>query len=186
MSAPQAHHILRIPGRLVKNPTNMSSDYPYGGTELGVIRDIEWSPGIQAEKLHAEEFGLAVGSIITRQEGVMAAVLRSWDNDFLSTVFPNTQADEFGEVGVLGRVSGSGVNRVGYDEFDKGFKLLFAPFAANQHRFLLLHNAVPMIEDTFRLRLTLADEFGLPVIFYAAADSQGRTFTWDVKENLVL
>lgn len=186
MSTPRAHDILRVPGRLVKNPTDLAAAYPYGGTELGVVRDIEWSPGIHSEKLHAEEFGLAVGALITHQEGVLAAVLRSWDGDFLSTIFHNIQADEFGEIGVLGRVSGSGINRTGYDEFDKGFKLLFAPFAENHHRFLLLHNAVPLVEDTFKLRLTLADEFGLPVMFYAGADAQGRTFTWDIKENIAL
>lgn len=185
MSAPLARNVLRVPGRLVKNPTDLSSAYPYGGTELGVVRDIEFTPGIGTEHLMAEEFKTSVGTIVTGHNAVLACVLRSWDNDMLAAVLPNVQTDAFGEVGVLGRV-GDGFNRAGYDMETQAFKLLFAPFAEEQHRFILLHNAVPLIEESQRMRLVLSEEFGLPLMFYASPDSQKRTFTWDLKANLVL
>lgn len=184
MSAPEARNILRIPGRLVKDPTNLSAAYPHGGTELGIVRSIIFKPGLAIERLVAEEFKTTVNAIVTGYEAVLGCVLRSWDNDMLAAVFPNIQTDGFGEVGVLGRVNAA--RRAGFDMAELAFKLLFVPIAADQHRWLLLHNAIPLVDETQELRMALSEEYGLSIMFHAAPDSQGRTHTWDLKENISL
>lgn len=184
MSTSLARNILRIPGRLVKNPTDMTAVFPYGGTELGVFRDMWWSIGIKSERLVPEDIKAGVAHIVTEFEPVASCCLRSWDNDFIASVFMNAQTDSFGEVGDAGKVQGT--RRAGFDLADLNFKLLFAPLAEDFHRFLYFPNAIPLIDETQQIRLSLAEEFGIVVLFSAAPDSQGRTHIWDIKENIVL
>ncbi len=184
MSAPAARNVLRMPGKLVKSPTSLSTTYPYGGTELGVLRNVMWTPGTKYDRAIAEEWKTAVAAFVEEERTLVAAVLRSWDNDLLSWVHRNVQTSAFGDVGLLGRVQGTGVNRAGYDQGDLGAKLLFAPQAPGAHRALLLHNAVPMLDESAELQLSISREFGLALMFEAFPDATGRTFSFDFLENL--
>ncbi len=186
MSAPNVRNILRMPGRLVKNPTNLAADYPHGGTELGVVRDIVWKIGTKTEDLIAEEFGTPVSVIVTQEIAVVACVLRSWDNDMITSVFRNIQTSVQGDVGIKGAVNGSGINRTGYDMVNKGMKLLFSPIAVDHHRHLLLYNAVPMTDESAELQMSIAEEFGMSLMFKALPDSNGRTLAADLRDNLSL
>ena len=46
MGNPYSRNVKRIPARLVKDPTNIAIDWPYGGTPLGVARDIEFRENV--------------------------------------------------------------------------------------------------------------------------------------------
>lgn len=186
MVAPNVRNILRIPGRLVKDPTDLTAAYPHGGTELGIVRDLRWSPGIKTERLSPEEFKTPVAALITDEEPVMACTLRTWDNDLLAAIFPNIQTSQDGDVGLLGKVAGSSHNRPGYDLGNKGFKLLFSPQAVDHHPHLLFYRAVPLFDDTVDLQLSIAEEFGMSLMFVGMPDAQGRTYAKDLRDNLSL
>ena len=57
MSTGSVRDVLRVPGKLVINPTDITAAFPHGGTELGLTRDSEMRFGIKTELVHAEEWG---------------------------------------------------------------------------------------------------------------------------------
>lgn len=186
MSAPYARDVLRIPGKLVKTPTNLSAAFPYGGTELGVVRDMAFQVGHKTDLPEAEEFKAIAAVLNSGESPVFACVLRSWDNDMISTVWHNIQTSTHGQVGMVGKVSGSGITRAGANLTSRGIKLLFAPQADDIHPSILIYNAVPMLAESSELQLSIGREMGLALIFRGLPDSTGRTFVVDQRSNLTL
>lgn len=186
MAAPNVRNIFRLPGRFVKSPTNLAADYPHGGTELGVARNMEFRPGIETQELIAEEWKRPIGVVVTMERAVMAGVLRTWDNSLISSLFHNVQTDSFGEVGIVGQGQGAGINRAGYDLKEKGMVLFFSPHAVDDHRSIIFYNAVPVIEESMKLGLSIKEEFGVPFFFLAMPDRQGRDYKMDLRANLTL
>jgi hypothetical protein len=124
--------------------------------------------------------------VITSEEAVLAGVLRTWDDDLIKHLFHNTQTSAFGEVGIIGRGQGTGVNRAGFDMVSKGLVLLFSPVAVDEHRCILIYNAVPSVQDSMALGLSIREEFGVPFFFIACPDKQGRDYAIDLRANLTL
>lgn len=186
MSSPYPRSILKIPGKLVKNPTDLSAAYPHGGTELGVCRDVVMNFGVQVDFPIAEEFKAPAAAILQEERAFFACVLRSWDDDMLSTIWHNTQTSTYGETGVLAKVSGSGVKRAGTNLATRGVKLFFSPHAVDQHRAVLLYNAVPIPAETAELQLSIGREMGLAIVFRALPDQLGRMYACDLRGNMTL
>lgn len=186
MSAPNPRDILKIPGRLVAAPTNMDAEYPYGGTELGVCRDVAMNFGVSVDFPIAEEFKTPTAAILQEERSFFACVLRSWDNDMLTKVWHNISTSTYGEVGINGRASGSGIKRAGTNLASRAFKLLFAPHATAQHRFVLLYNVVPMPAESAEMQLSIGREMGLALMFRCLPDELGRMYSVDLKSNLTL
>jgi hypothetical protein len=186
MAAPNVRNVIRVPGRLVKDPTNLQAAYPHGGTELGIARTMEYRPGIETQELIAEEWKRPIGVVVTMERPVMAGVLRTWDNSMMAALFHNTQTDAFGEVGIVGSSQGAGINRAGYDLKEKGIVLFFSPHAVDDHRCIIFYNAVPVIEESARIGLSIKEEFGIPFFFTAMPDRQGRDHKVDLRANLTL
>lgn len=183
MSAPNVSNIYRSPGRLVKNPTSLTSAYPFGGTELGIARDMAFKPMIATRKLIAEEFKSPVEVILTGTQAVMTGVMRTWDNSMMSTLFPEVTTSSAGDVGIVDTVAGA---RPGYPLTRKACVLLFSPLAVDLHKSILIYNAVPIVDEAFEMRLSLAEEFGLPFAFQAIPDAYGRSYAIDLRANLSL
>lgn len=186
MSAPLPRNVLKIPGKLVKDPTNLDSDYPHGGTELGLVRDMVLNFGVQYDYPMAEEFKAPAAQILAAENPIFACVLRSWDDDMLSALWPNAFVSAFGEVSLRSKVSGSGVTRAGANLTSRGFKLLFSPHAVDYHPFVLAYNAVPMIAETAEMQLSIGKEFGLALMFNLMPDSTGRRWELGQRANLTL
>lgn len=188
MSTALVRDVLRIPGRIVINPTNLASAFPHGGTEMGLTRDAEMRFGISTSLVTAEEWGQApVESVYTGESAVFAAVLREWDNDAIDNIFPNTGTGATsGDRSILGRVSGGSFNRAGYLLSNKSFILLFSPKAVDRHPMVLVRKAIPMVEETSLMRLSLAEEFGIGVVFQAIPNSTGQVYDIGKREDLTL
>ena len=136
----------------------------------------------------AEEWGqVPVEAVYAGESAVFAAVLREWDNDALSNIFPNTGTGTVSaDRTILGRSSGVGVNRAGYLLSNKSFILLFSPKAVDRHPMVLVRKAVPMVDEAATLSLSLAEEFGIGVVFHAIPDSSGRLYDIGKREDLTL
>jgi hypothetical protein len=155
--------------------------YPHGGTELGIARDMMFKPNIKTRKLIAEEFKSPVEILWVGDEPVMAGVLRTWDNAMISTLFYGTQTSARGDVGIIDTVT-----RPGYPMSRKGITLLFSPLAVDAHKHILIYNAVPVVEEAFEMRVSLAEELGIPFFFQGIPDAYGRTYAVDLRANLSL
>lgn len=176
MSAPFPRNVIRAPGKLVKNPTNLNTAYPHGGTELGEVRQMVFRFGMESEKLVAEEWRRPVSVIITDEIAIMAGILRSYDNDLLATLFPNTSTGTSSGAVVVNSFANAG-NRAGYDMAAQSVKLLFSPQAVDHHPMILVYNAVPLPDNSANLRLAVGEEYGLAFMFLVTPDSRG----WDYR-----
>ena len=187
MSAPDIRKIFRFPGRLIKSPTNLSAASPYGGTQMGIARAMKFQTGYKVVRSDAEEFGRRVAVTLAGEYAVLTCVLRTYDNDAISTLFPNTSAPTLGRLrGIDGRASGSGISRAGTALDASAFKLLFVPLAIEEHPAILIYNAVPVIDEAAELQMSIGQEFGLACMFEATPDSSGRDYSVKALADLSL
>ena len=87
---------LRVPGRLVVNPTNLAAAFPYGGVELGTIQEVTLEPGERRSPAwRAEEFaGDSFDALYLGSDWFATATLSQWTTDTLVTagVLPGAAA----------------------------------------------------------------------------------------------
>lgn len=173
MAAPNTRNVVKIPGTLVKNPTNLSAAYPYGGTILGEIRAFSFAVQSKHEEITAEEWGDQVVDIVHGGTSVkLSCVLRGFDNDALEAIFPDTEvAVPSRERRISWRVDNG---RAGTLLSTLSFVLLFVPKAADRHNAVLMRDAVPVVEDALELLLSQDKEAELPVLFYGRPDANNK------------
>lgn len=173
MATPAARHMLKIPGKLIQDPTNLSAASPYGGTVLGLVRAIYFRPTSKSKAIEAEEWGSQVVEVIHGGTScVMAAVLRGYDDDALSAMFLDTATGTPSRDTVARFRVDSG--RAGTLLSTKSMKLLFEPGAPIRHRAIILREALPVVTDETEMALDQTEELGIPVMWYGVPDSSGR------------
>lgn len=183
MAAPTAQSVIRAPGKLVKDPTSLTGAYPYGGTELGVVRTMEFRPNVRVTVLRAEEWKRPVAHIVTGEEAAMAGVLRSWDADMLALLFPNTRTGATTGKPAVEGLANSG-NRAGFRLEARALKLLFAPDAVDYVPMVLIYRAVAVIDAAASMAMRITEEWGTPFMFAATPDSEGRDYRVMFKDDL--
>jgi len=177
MATPNVQNIIRIPGRLCYNPTDLTLDYPHGGVALGVVRDMVFHFGAKTTLTTGEEWG----GVVTRawysgEAPFLACVLREFDKDALTKIFPNTQIGSVTDDVIINYLPAGSGNRPGYDLANLEIKLLFSPFSTEHDPFIIVYAAVPTIDADAALMLSYDEEIGIPITFWAAVDSSGRTY----------
>ena len=183
MSIPNIDDILRVPGRLCIDPTNLAIAYPHGGIGIGVIRNILVKQASVSYSVTAEEFGKeTVDMVYGGETWVLGAVLRSYDKDAIQKLFPNTS------LGVSGQrvISHPGATREGHLLSSRTVKLLFSPDDTTNHPMVLLHKAAPLVEETAEFNLSLAQELGLAIMFVGLRDASNRVIAIGIGSDLTL
>lgn len=132
---------LETPGRIVKDPTSFSGSFPYGGTELGLVRDVAWTLTEVRTRVRAEELGVAVvGDLFAGEAFVLAFALRGQDDDAKAAVWPNTRVGARTQRRVL---YGPGTRKPGaLVENYAACALLFVPDDP-EHDAVILPRAIP-------------------------------------------
>ena len=184
MGTANARLIRRVPGRLVKDPTDLSIAFPFGGTPLGITGAMEFRPAIQTTQTQDEMIGRTIQTVVTAEQPVFAGVVRDSDPDIFKLVFLNTKDGDQGVV-VKGRAFGTGAsNRAGFNLRDRGFKLLFAPLAVDSEDHILMYHAVPQVDESAALQKSIANENNMAVIFEAQPDDTGRDYDIGRRDDL--
>lgn len=187
MAAPSASSILRVPGDLIWNPTDLGNPPAYGGTYLGMARDKEFIPQPVLRPIWAEEMSTYTDVIYGGERVVFKCVLRYPDSDALTTAAFKAIASGSSGIHWLFRPGGTTANtRAGTSLFTRAGKLLFAARARTDHPFLILYNAIPAIDESAKLQMSLGEEYGLALVFYGTPDSSGRVYDTGRRANLVL
>lgn len=189
MSAANTASIIRAFGTLIWNPTDLGAAEPYGGTYLGQVRGIVFKPQPQYRDIWAEEFGSVTDSIYVGEGPCeIRATLRYPDVDMVNVVAPKSIQPGSSGIHWLFRPGGTTSNtRAGTSLYDsKSGKLLFAPYATNAHPMILMYKALPQIATDGEIPFSIKDEWGLPVRFVGAPDSNGRVYDTGRKATLVL
>lgn len=189
MAAPVTASIIRVPGTLIWNPTDLGQAEPYGGTYLGTVRGIVFKPNPKYRDIWAEEFGSVVDSFYVGEGPCeIRGVVRYPDADMVNAVAPKSIQPGSSGIHWLFRPGGTTANtRAGTSLYDtKAGKLLFAPYADNAHPMILMYKALPQIASDTEIPMSWKDEWGLPVKFVGAPDSNGRVYDTGRKATLVL
>ncbi len=177
--------VLRVPGRFCSAPTNLSAAFPHGGTALGIIHHAAARRIGRYDFVRAHEFA---GEVVEVVEGgadwVMAAMVRQYDNDAIAAIWPHTgtggtSSDKYIEY------PGS-TNRAGTLLSTNAFVLMFVPNDTTNHPCVLMRRAVPMIEETAELRLSVLYEFATPVVFACLRPASGQAVEIKLKEDISL
>lgn len=163
--------LLRIPGRIVINPTNLAAAFPHGGTYLGGSTKIALAVSRFSSEVSEEAFGRKVmldaldlgeswgvfGTLVAPDQGQMQRFFMSGGEVGAST----------GEVGIVypGVSPGAGVNQVGTWLGGRAVKFLFAPLDPLQ-RAIYFPRAISLLLDALMAQ-SMLEKFGAPFVFKA-------------------
>ncbi len=184
MALARADNILRIPGRLIAAPTDLTIPSPFGGTELGMASDIIWRPNQRRKEIHGEEYGGEIVDFVkTGQAPQLGMFIRGFDEDMILKVFEGSSVS-----------TKTGKPQVDYPTDEApgtlasatGFKLLYAPDNTEDHPGILLYNAVALLEEVSEIRFSRKIEFGIAVLFYGIRDATNRIYQKMLMEGMVL
>lgn len=162
MAAGNASRILRAPGRLVVNPSDLSLAYPYGGTEVGktrlaVLQSLGTGYRVECEGLGGEASDILEGPA----RYVFSCFLRGWDDDAVETLFADNH--------VAGDVSGHAVLREpfarisGSSALPRAVSLLYVPDDPINAPACLIYRGVPDFSDGAELAWQRGEELGIPL-----------------------
>lgn len=184
MTTPRAADIAYVPGRLSFGPSSLVAPYPHGGTALGIVRAIAARPNILHHAIEAEEYGGETVEYVSARDGAwtLAAILRSYDDDAVSKLFPNTS---IGTVSQRRLVSQPGAVRTGRLMSGSSIVLVFTPDSSDE-RMLVLHRAIPMVEEAVLLTMAQAIPLEVGVVFAGIRNAAGKSASWGMREDIAL
>lgn len=166
--------VKRVSGRLLANPTQAfaGGTYPYGGTELGRVQDVELEPLSQQVVIEYELLG-KVGAVIN--PGIrwrFRATLRGFDDDALALLFASSSAA--GELSQHRGLDVPGTLEVGGSADARSLLLVYVPDDPTDHPAIILWAAYPDWSDGARMRFDHRYDLTLPVVCECVEDSDGR------------
>lgn len=188
VTPPDPRNIIgQVPGRLCVAPTDLSADFPHGGTRIGNV-DAEATLIREApvQPLTAEEWGNEVYEVISGGETwSFAARLKEWNVAGYTRFFLNASA---GDTSQRAYVEAPGDNRAGYRYSSRAAVWCFSPLAQDTHAFVLFYNALPMVEEAAEmlLRRGPGGNLEVPVVLVATRDSSDRILAWGSRKDIAL
>lgn len=187
MGAANVREILLVPGSLIAAPTDLTTAHPHGGTELGLVRNIVLEFGFKGVPIPAVEWGTVSDVIYGGEDVLLSCVIRSFDDDMVTKIFPNTAEGSTSQHRLVTFFPGdNNKNRPGYLLSNKAFKLFFSPDSVDQHNGILLYNALPMLANTARMDLGRNREIGIDVVFQATPDGSGQSYAIGRRQDISL
>ena len=174
MATARARDVLKIPGKLVKDPTDLAAAYPYGGTELGLYRSVVFNPGMSYRPILAEEHAMAAVEVLVGEMApTVACTLRSYDDDAIAAIFPQQAAGgTSGHKVISWKATGTG--RAGTRVSQSSMKLLFVPNAPIRHPAIYIPDAMPAIAEDASVALSSGSEWGVNIVFHCRPDATDR------------
>lgn len=172
MAAGAASRVLRVPGRLVANPTNLQLAFPFGGTEVGLVREVRTQALGPQLVVQSEGLGAPSDVLEPAERYLMACFLRGWDDDAVRLLFSGNQ--------VQGALSGHRTLRIpgdvqpGASALSRAVTLLYVPDNRLDAPALLLHRAVVFWTEAQDIQFRRQEELGIPIVAECVRDSSDR------------
>lgn len=174
--------VLRIPGRLVWAPTDLSGSFPYGGTALGITGDVPMmhreAPRFEARDPYS---GGSRRTIYTDLRVRFVAVLSEWSDAVIERVFPSaatggTSAEKY-VLENLGTTTRPGL------QLTTGILLWVSNNEAN-HPSILLRSACCVQKGLMEVAQSPLEEQGFAVEFVAQWDGSDQLYAQGKIEDL--
>lgn len=155
--AVSTEELFHVKGRLIRNPTDLTLAFPYGGKELGTFQEFRLRRLPRDEPL-TEIDGEAVDALYQGTDVEVTGVLRNYDPDALLEAFKNSATSGAGGNTQLFEPGSALVPGQFLTDFSA--VLLWAPFDVARPG-LLVYNAVPRYRDGLDLRLSAFEDLAL-------------------------
>lgn len=172
MAAGDAARVIRAPGRLVVGPTDLGTNYPHGGTEVGKVRLVVVRSLGTSFRVESEGLGEATDVLKAGHRYVFSCFLRGWDDDAIALLWPDNL--------LAGSVSGHSTLRVpgdatpGQSATDRERVILFEPDDPVHAPSVLIYRGIPDWADGAELLFQRGDELGLPLAVECLRDDSDR------------
>lgn len=184
MAAGNANRVLRAPGRLIVNPTNLSAPDTYGGVEVGRTTLVRLLPLGTGFRVINEGLGEATDVLEGSIEYLFACVLRGWDDDGVRTLLSggydrgvDTQHAVYSE---------PGHTTPGASALPRAVTLLYVP---DNHVFapaVLINRGVPDWEAGATIPFQRGTDLVLPIAVDCVRDEAGSILSVGLLSDLSL
>lgn len=177
VASPDPRNILgHVPGRICVSPTDLTTAYPHGGTDLGEVGLCRWSGHHPVKIIEYEEWGVEPVEAVSGGEAVgLAFTLREFNLQGMIEVCLNAAAG-----GTSGHplIQGPSTNRAGYLYSARSKVWCFSPKDTANHPFVVFYKAWALPMETTDIGLSDADQarWGVPVAVIAARDASSRVY----------
>lgn len=176
----------------ITNPTpnaallnGIAASFPYGGTELGLVKSLVVRGHQLSLPISSEEYGEEkVDLLDAGEDWTVECELRGLDPDAVSAVFPSFSAGP-----VSGRpdvVYPGTTYRAGTLRSSQALKLLVAPLDTGRHPCWYFPNALPILASDSEEDLQVDKELVIKAFFQGTRDSLSRVFLRRRLEDLTL
>lgn len=190
MAAGNVSRVIRAPGRLVLNPSNLAAAYPYGGTEIGKTNVCMLRPLGSVYRVEYEALG-EVGDVLeANKRYVFSCFCRGWDDDAVAQLFSRaysaggtSQHAQFSEPGPNGLTYNSGTGEwegtlaPGSSAITRAVVLLYVPDDTTHVPAVLIYRGIPDWSDGAQVALSRRDELGIPVTLECLRDANDNILT---------
>lgn len=167
MAAPDVTKVQGAAGILILNPTSLAAGVLVGGTELGLASDVILRPLQRSFLNTAEEYGgKTVEEYDMGRDWICAMLIRGFDDDLLSFIFPNTAGAP--GVTVTETLSESGGKALSA----RSGVILFKPNDLTHHGFIL-RRALPRVRESSRMPWSVHERTSFAAIFRAIPNTGG-------------
>lgn len=173
MAAPTIEEIYFARARIIKAPSTTAGDPPYGGSYLGLARDITVTIQHRDYWVRYEEYGGIRGRMLEGLDEVdVTAIMRGSDIDALTWAWSSSSVTE------------TVTTPIGYAE-SRAAALLIAPVDVAQ-RAVYLPRAIMAPAERVELAYSFTREHTWRAQWGAVPDATGRVWVYDVLEDISL
>ncbi len=172
MTAGAPSQVLRVPGRLVIDPTDLGIAHPYGGVEVGLVRRMVIQSLGSGFRVESEARGEPTDVLEASIRYVMACFVRGWDDDAVRLLFPH----QYDAGSVSGHAKFTVPNRVrpGSSVLDHARRFLYVPDDPVRAPALLVSRGLPDWPPGAEVAMQRSEELGLPLVVECVRNSNGR------------
>lgn len=186
-SLPDQIGSLRISGRLIKSPTDLTDPSDnFGGTVLGDFDQLAWQVEGAAVDITAQENGPLVYQSLENAYGVrVVGRLREWNAAALGAIFPSAAV-------TTGSTTGYPLLTLDADTMlaqlatDRALKVLLAPDHPDRAPAILMYQAAAQVRQVANVAHSISQEWGFPAIWKALPDASGYIMQVGLMRDLTL
>lgn len=165
-------HIVRAPGRIVVNPTDLSQPYPFGGVEVGLTMGVRLQPLGSSFRVLSEGLGEATDQLEGNIRWVFAFVVRNWDDDAVRLFYSGGYSE--GPVTRHALLSEPGFTTPGASALPRALTVLYVPDDRVNVNAALIYRGVPEWPEGADIAFERGVDQMLPVALECFRDSNNR------------
>jgi len=161
MAAGDVARSIRAPGRLVINPTDLTDDFPYGGTEVGKVRGVVLMSLGQPFHVFSEGVGEITDVLEADNHYVFSCLVRGWDDDAIRLFFSDNYVA--GATSQHSVFVAPGSSHAGASALNRSVMALYVPDDIIHVPSVIIYRGIPDWTEGSEMAFQRGEELALPV-----------------------